>query len=109
MFRRALATTAAAALTAIATLTVATPAQAEVDMVASPLYLGDYCRSQVHSSAGIGFYYGGSVECHSFASGGGLAYVGSGSPWSACAWYRTPPVIRIRTVVGGALGCTYAY
>ncbi|WP_329079514.1 MULTISPECIES: hypothetical protein [unclassified Streptosporangium] len=99
MLRRVLATAACAVLAGAAVLTLGSPAQAAagparsaaslvtVDLVFSPLYVGDYCRAKVNSAAYIGFYRNNSISCH------GSGYLGQGDPYLACKYLTTDVVM----------------
>ncbi|RCG20966.1 hypothetical protein DQ384_36825 [Sphaerisporangium album] len=105
----ALVTAALALLGGLALFTA--PAQARstavVEMVASPLSLGDYCAAKVEITSMIGFY-NGSLSCYR-RSGSGLAYVGSGSPAAACAYFApTYTYIGHAQGVSQALVCRYS-
>ena len=78
----------------VLSLAVATPAQATVvDQTFGPLSIGDYCYSNVHTSAFIGFYEGGGLRCYSRGPSGNLQYVGAGNPYQACDYLTTGTVI----------------
>lgn len=106
----ALATAALACLGALAVSAV--PAQAarsagNIEVVYSPLSLGEYCAAQVNSFSTIGFYNGG-LSCHRW-SGTGLTYTGSGSPSAACVYFN-PTYTYTGYAQGGsqALICKYS-
>ncbi|MEV0384983.1 hypothetical protein [Nonomuraea sp. NPDC050643] len=104
MHRRVPALVAAAFACLGALSVTATPAQAAVvEVVYSPLSLGDYCSARVDSSSAIGFY-SGSVSCYRRSTGGsGLTYTGSGSASAACAYFNPT-----YTYVGSAQGASQA-
>ncbi|SEH03826.1 hypothetical protein SAMN05444920_1456 [Nonomuraea solani] len=105
MIRRVLAPFATAAFACLGVLAVsAAPAQAApVEIVYSPLSLGDYCSAKVDSSSAIGFYSGG-VSCYRRSTGGsGLTYTGSGSASAACAHFNPT-----YTLTGYAQGASQA-
>ncbi|MBB5079577.1 hypothetical protein [Nonomuraea endophytica] len=109
MPRRALALTTAA-LACLGALAVSTaPAQAAgpIDIVMSPLSIGEYCAAKVHSSSIVGFY-NGSLGCYRYASPN-LIYLGSGSPSAACQYYN-PTYTYLGYAQGGAqsLVCKYS-
>ncbi|SDH55381.1 hypothetical protein SAMN05421505_1185 [Sinosporangium album] len=110
MLRRVL--TAAAALACAGALAATSPAHAaahaaaNVDIVYSPLSLGEYCMAHLSPQATIGFYEYGSVRC--YRTQNGLTYAGSASPHSVCAYFRPHPVVSVGQGVSGALICTYS-
>ncbi|MEU9890626.1 hypothetical protein [Sphaerisporangium sp. NPDC051011] len=83
----ALAVAVLACLGGLAAFTA--PAQARstavIEIVDSPLSLGEYCAAQVDIRSIVGFY-NGSLGCYR-SNGTGVAYVGSGSPSAACQYY----------------------
>ncbi|MFD0891160.1 hypothetical protein ACFQ08_41980 [Streptosporangium algeriense] len=100
---------ATAALACFGALTLsAAPAQAAVlEVVYSPLSLGEYCAAKVNPSSTIGFYNGG-LSCHRWNSTGGTTYTGSGSASAACAYFN-PTYVYAGYAQGGsqALICKY--
>ncbi|GAA5051625.1 hypothetical protein HNP84_006417 [Thermocatellispora tengchongensis] len=113
MTRRVLALVTAV-LACLGALAVSTaPAQAAsasvVEIVYSPLSLGDYCSAKVNSSSTIGFY-NGSLGCYRWSTGGtGLTYTGTGSASAACAYFN-PTYTYLGYAQGGsqALICRYS-
>ncbi|MEU1882503.1 hypothetical protein ABZ470_34795 [Streptosporangium sp. NPDC020072] len=102
----ALATAALACFGALAVS--ATPAQAAVlEVVYSPLSLGEYCAAQVNPYSTIGFYNGG-LGCYRWNNTGGTTYTGSGSASAACAHFH-PTYVSAGYAQGGsqALICRY--
>ncbi|MER6177956.1 hypothetical protein [Streptosporangium sp. NPDC001681] len=106
----ALATVALACLGALAVSTA--PAQAArsadvLEIVYSPLSLGEYCAANVNPSSIVGFY-NGSLGCYRW-NGTQTTYVGSGSPSAACAYFH-PTYAYIGHAQGGsqALICKYS-
>ncbi|TMR90945.1 hypothetical protein [Nonomuraea basaltis] len=101
----------AAAFACLGALSVsATPAQAAVvEVVYSPLSLGDYCAAKVNSSSIIGFY-NGSLSCYRRSAGGsGLTYTGSGSASAACAHFNpTYTYLGYAQGASQALICRYS-
>jgi hypothetical protein len=98
-----------AATLAAASLTTSTAHAATVEVVHSPISLGDYCAAQVNSSSTIGFY-NGSLGCHRWSTGGsGTTYVGTGSAPAACAYlYPTATYLSHAQGASQALLCRYA-
>ncbi|UBU10265.1 hypothetical protein [Nonomuraea gerenzanensis] len=110
MTRRVL-TLSAAALACLGTFALAAPAAqaAVVEVVHSPISLGDYCSAQVNSSSTIGFY-NGSLGCHRWSSSGtGTTYLGPGSAAAACA-HLYPGATYLGHAQGASqsLRCTYS-
>ncbi len=106
----ALATAVLACLGALAVS--AAPAQAArsgsvLEIVYSPLSLGEYCTAKVNSSSTVGFYNYGSLDCYRW--NGGLIRTGSGNPVEACHHFH-PTYTYIGHAQGGsqALVCKYS-
>ncbi|TYB68942.1 hypothetical protein FXF51_10680 [Nonomuraea sp. PA05] len=110
MTRRVL-TLSAAAIACLGAFAISAPAAhaAEVEVVHSPISLGDYCSAQVNSSSTIGFY-NGSLGCHRWStSGTGTTYVGTGSASAACAYlYPGATYLSHAQAAGQALLCRYS-
>ncbi|GAA3659386.1 hypothetical protein GCM10022224_023510 [Nonomuraea antimicrobica] len=87
----------------------AAPAQAAiVEVVYSPLSLGDYCAANVNSTSTIGFY-NGSLGCYRWGTGGSLTYIGSGSASAACVYFNpTYTYVGYAQGVSQALVCRYS-
>jgi hypothetical protein len=112
MLRRAIVLVLAALACAAA---LSAPAQAQsartadLEIVMSPLSLGEYCAARVASSSTVGFYNGW-LGCYRYnTTGTGIVYVGSGSPSDACRWF-IPSRVYVGHAQGGAqsLSCRYA-
>ncbi|WP_157246696.1 hypothetical protein [Nonomuraea typhae] len=107
MPRRVLALTTAALACAGALAFTAAPAQAAtLEIVYSPLSLGEYCAAKVNPSSTVGFY-NGSLNCYRWATPN-LINVGSGSPSAACKYFN-PTYVYAGYAQGGsqALICKY--
>ncbi|GAA0911554.1 hypothetical protein [Nonomuraea longicatena] len=112
MLRRALVLIFAALACAAA---LSAPAQAQaartadVEVVMSPLSLGEYCAARVSPSSTVGFYNGW-LGCYRWSTGGtGLVYNGSGSAPDACRWFLpSRAYLGHSQGVSQALSCRYA-
>ncbi|MEV7006920.1 hypothetical protein [Streptosporangium sp. NPDC051022] len=113
----ALATATLACLGALAVSAApaqAAPAQATrslgtLEIVYSPLSLGEYCVAKVNSSSTVGFYEYGSVACYRWGSNGNIVRAGSGTPQSACTYFH-PTYTYVGYAEGGskALICKFS-
>lgn len=112
MLRRVLTLTAGVVMAGAAALAVTPAAQAAapakaltvVDVTYGPTSIGDYCYAKVSSSAFIGFYESGGLRCYA-RSNTGLAYAGSGSPYSACEYLTRAVVLSAFRGSSDALVC----
>ncbi|MEU9884986.1 hypothetical protein [Sphaerisporangium sp. NPDC051011] len=109
LLSRSSALLAGSVLAGAAVLATTAPAQARtlatIDIVMSPVRLGDYCMAKVHPDSLIGLYQS-TLGCYKRGPGSSVTYVGQGDPYQACQYLTNDVVVSTRRGPSDSLVCT---